>query len=72
MKHKDSAIWVVTQNGQVVCGVGMEMDRNSAENKVENERRHGIRMEARPATAAELTPLPVDTETIDSYSDLYD
>ena len=51
-------IWVVEQNGTVVCGVGMKLTRWQAQNKVENETFHETRSSwrARPATDEEINP----------------
>jgi hypothetical protein len=41
--------WEVWQGDVMVCSAEMRMTRDQAGNKVANERRHGIRMEAKPA-----------------------
>lgn len=45
----ESSIWEVWQGMTLICSAQMRLSEREAKNKVENERRLGYRMEARPA-----------------------
>jgi hypothetical protein len=52
-----SEVWIVEQNGTVVCGVLMGLSRSAAENKVNHEgQMGGWGWRARPASDRELHP----------------
>ena len=51
-KTKQPVIWEVWQGGTLVCSRQMKLTERAARNKVENERRLGYFMEARPVPAS--------------------
>lgn len=60
---KPARVWEVWHMGSLVCSAQMGLSESQARNKVENERRRGCHMEARPApvTAHVGTDDEIDT-----------